>query len=746
MARLKLRNVSGRRKAGFGAEAGAILAAAGINVAGTLAGAAIGAKANKDAARQQASAMTASAQRQAQAIREQSEKAREYQQQAQDFMKEQNAENRELQKDIQIQLQMLTGQQNVNDRLEASKIRVKAGGSASSKRRLAKLNPYQRRKLGKQIKAYNNEDYDAVDEDYLARLGLVDDIDYNNDNYNLYRPYRLSAKNGISLLRGGNMPFHVTDGGGVLPVGVTPEGYELYSIAGNDHEHYHKTRGGKNKTGVGIKFANGAVVEGEGNQNSSRGELMLVTPNDAYFISKHSIGGINPTKLVEQGTHPLEAYAIQEQQKAINGISDDGSSYAKHGKKCFNGGNVDIYTLGNMNGPQLGVDTIGDTSVGVAYGVQNDMGNTKRRLRKGGRVQAADGFKTVDNRTSNINLCPYINTNLIKGIDGRIKPINPATFDPKYNQSGSSSRGGGFWNSSNGANLMAAGIGAIGNIGGAFITSHANRSAARTLSRAYDKSANLLADAYRSLRTIDMNSLRRDDFRSGHAMAALQAPISFAANQNAAIDRGLQRRIENAARNSASSAAGQTRMGQAEIDAQDMRDKVYSADQQQMQQIRQANMERLTDVSELNARLDTQASDKYTNAYLNLLQYNNDIENEKILGAANALSEGNVNAANAIAQARDASGQAWASAIGNSSLGFSNSLTAMAKRNADYQNVLVGADTDSKVSAVIMKNDRSNAINLYNSFIKSANDPTIAEKTREVYANYAALLKNRFNF
>ena len=261
MARLKLRNVSGRKKAALGADTGAILAAAGINVAGTLAGAAIGAKANKDAARQQASAMTASAQRQAQAIREQSEKAREYQQQAQDFMKEQNAENRELQKDIQMQLQMLTGQQNVNDRLEASKIRVKAGGSASSKRRLAKLNPYQRRKLGKQIKAYNNEDYDAVDEDYLARLGLIDDMDYNNDNYNLYRPYRLSAKNGISLLRGGNMPFRVLDGGGVLPVGVTPEGYELYSIAGNDHEHYHKTRGGKNKTGVGIKFANGAVVE-----------------------------------------------------------------------------------------------------------------------------------------------------------------------------------------------------------------------------------------------------------------------------------------------------------------------------------------------------------------------------------------------------------------------------------------------------------------------------------------------------
>ena len=201
MTKRRLRNAGSRPKAIFGSQEAAILAAAGINVAGTLAASAISASATKKAAQDQAKATINAAQKQSQAIKDQSLKAKEYQQEAQEFTKEQNAENRELQKDIQLQLQMLTGQQNVNDRLEASKIKVKAGGKTN-------------------------------------KLGYPQ-----------------------SLLRGGNMPFQVTDGGGVIPVGITPEGFELYEIIGNDHEHYHKTRGGKYKSGVGIKFADGNVVE-----------------------------------------------------------------------------------------------------------------------------------------------------------------------------------------------------------------------------------------------------------------------------------------------------------------------------------------------------------------------------------------------------------------------------------------------------------------------------------------------------
>ena len=274
MTRRKLRNASVRRKALFGAESGAILAAAGINVAGTMAGAALSAKASKDAARDQAAAINANAQRQAQAIREQTERSREYQQMSQDFIKEQNAENRELQKDIQMQLQMLTGQQNVNDRLEASKIQVKYGGSSSTKRKVAGLTPY----------------------------GLT--------------------KHGYSL-RGSNMPFTVTDGGGVIPLGTTPEGFDLYEIYGNDHEHYHKGPGGKYKTGVGFKFADGSVVEGEGNQNSYRGEKVLMTPHNAYFITKHTLGRVNPAKLVDEGLNPILAYNIQERIKERLVIAED---------------------------------------------------------------------------------------------------------------------------------------------------------------------------------------------------------------------------------------------------------------------------------------------------------------------------------------------------------------------------------------------------------------------------------------
>jgi hypothetical protein len=180
------------------------------------------------------------------------------------------------------------------------------------------------------------------------------------------------------------MPFVVTDGGTVIPIGRTPEGYDMYEIVGNDHEHYHKARGGKNKTGVGIKFADGNVIEGEGNQNTNQGEIMVNTPNNAYFISKHSIAGFNPAKMTLGGMHPLQAYAIQEQLKAANGISDDGKHNSSHVEKKLLGGEPNpIYDMYNQIGPQMGVDTVGDTTVGVA----SQFTDEKRSLKCGGKAR-----------------------------------------------------------------------------------------------------------------------------------------------------------------------------------------------------------------------------------------------------------------------------------------------------------------------------------------------------------------------
>ena len=680
MAIRKLKNC-GRRKALFGSKEAAILAAAGINVAGTMAASAISANATKKAAQDQANATIQSAQKQAQAIKDQSAKSKELQQESQDFVKEQNAENRELQKDIQLQLQMLTGQQNVNDRLEASKIQVKNGGSTKRKLRLAGKFP--------------------------------------------------------SFLRGSeNMPFVVTDGGTVIPIGRTPEGYDIYEILGNDHEHYHKAQGGKNKTGVGINFADGNVIEGEGNQNTTQGEIMVNTPDNAYFISKHSIAGFNPAKMTLDGMHPLQAYAIQEQLKAANGISDDGKHNSTPVEKKLLGGEPNsLYAMYNQVGPQMGVDTVGDTTVGVA----SQFTNKKRSLKCGGKTR----------RKANNGLKWNWNTGKWEGSvtnDNIQVPYAPGKQPSatKTNTSTGKNSGKGFfsdWTAGNTVDLIGSGIGALGNIGGALITASANRSAARTVADAQNRASNLMADAYRSLTGIDMNSIRKEDYAAAHAMPVLQAPVSFAQQGISKIDRSLQRTLANAGKYSASGASAQERMSRAEVNAQDARNEVYSEDQKQMQNIRQANAERVSRAAELNAQLDTQANREYASAYLDALQYNNDINNQKILGAAGALSEGAINSANTMSAAQTSNAQAWANAILGGTQGFTSSLSAMADRKAKLASALLGAGSDSQASYYATVSSEEEARREYNALItqyKAATDEDTKKRLARQINNIAS--------
>lgn len=290
MNRTKLRKA--RPKALFGiGEAAATLTAAGIQAAATTAAAAVQAKASRDAARTQATNIKSAAEKQAEAIKAQSDSEKENTERSLDLMRDQHNEELAMQKDIQMDIQRAMGQQNENARLDQGKIQVRNGGLAKGK-----------------------------------------------GNRRLAMPH--------SFLQGGNMPFIVTDGGNAIPLGTTPEGYNLYEVRGNDHEHYHKAQGGKNKTGVGFHFADGSVVEGEGNQNSNQGEYLLTTPTNAAFISKHSIDGFNPVKAVNAGMNPMQAFLLQEQIKRANGISDDGKgNYNPPVKK--NGGM--IYTRGTSN-------------------------------------------------------------------------------------------------------------------------------------------------------------------------------------------------------------------------------------------------------------------------------------------------------------------------------------------------------------------------------------------------------------
>lgn len=702
----------GRKKAVFGSQEAAILTAAGINAAASAAAAAIGASATKDAANKQAQATTAAAQRQAQAIKDQTNISKDYQLQAQNFVKEENAENRELQKDIQMQLQILTGQQNVNDRLEASKLVVKNGGMTKPR--------------------------------------------YS--------------------LQGNNMPFRVTDGGYVVHRGTTPEGYDLFEARGNDHEHYHKAPGGKYKTGVGIKFKDGNVLEVEGNQHTVQGEYILLTPSEAYAISKHTMAGFNPAKAVNMGMHPLVAFNIQEQIKQINGITDDGkktSSPVENNKKLAGGLIPNIYTMYNQTTPKLETDTVGDTAVGVAYvskdknkmkcGGKKQMkcGGKKRTLKCGGKVRkkAYNGFENWFKNPTYNSYTPYTKlpdvtisnpsagTTVNWGTGNITLPNNTIVTSNTSNTTNTTKpvttkSSGNFWNNI-GVDLAGSGISALGNLGGAWITSSANKYAANRLAEAYNQAANITADAYRSLQTIDPNSIRREDFSAAHAMPALQAPISQSAAPIAAVNRQLQRRLSNAGKYSASSAAAQNRMISAEIDAQDAKAKIEAANQEQMQKIRQDNANRISQAAMQNAQLDVEAGKQFSNAYLNLLQYNNDIENQKILGAAGALSEGATSAAGAIANAHAANATAWNSAMVNSAQSFANTLSSMATRKADLAKVMLGASGDSKANYYADMASTSEAKNYYNRLMSQYN--SIKNSTKPEDQDTKAYLKRNIN-
>lgn len=614
-----------RPKALFGADgaaaAAAILTAAGIQAGATTASSILQSKATADAAKQQSSAIIQQAKQQAESLKLQSQNNTQLQKESLDFTREQNEQNRQQQQDIQATLQLLAGQQNVNERNQRTRVAVKYGG--------------RKRKLRNTTPSYG---------------GL-------------------------------NVPFTVTDGGGVLPLDIDENGYGLYEIYGNDHKHYHKAQGGKNKTGVGIKFSDGSVVEGEGNQNTSKGEKLFITPNDAMFISKHSIDGFNPSDAVDNGMNPYDAFELQELLKLRKGYTNDGKTinYKNRNKKLAGGINN---ILNNVSVP----DNSGIIG-GAIYSVNNppveDMNNGRYSLKRGGRIKAD----------------------------------------------------GGFWN-----NYGAATIASAGNFLGAGIGMLMNNRAGRRLARAYGQAGDILADAYNQMHGIDMSEIKREDYNPAHAMAAIS---STDVNANPQLERlrrnaSAERNLVN--RSTLSSAARQQRLA-------GINDRMYQrigeveADRyNRALQIAQGNAERITDVSKVNAELDSQALKDYTNTRLNLLQYNNDIENQKIGGAAQARADAITQGASARAQFRLANANILGSALTSIGGNFSTAIESNRKREADYNNIYMGLDREDKINAVLTTGDTVRGQALYDQIEAELNYAT-GERRTELQAQLDILNK-----
>lgn len=564
--RYRLKNGGKNRpKAIFGVDgaitAAATLAAAGMTTAATL-----------KAANQQSKAVESSARTQAEVIKAQTANNTDLQKESINFQRQINQENRQQQQDIQTTLQLMAGQQNMNDRLKATQEVAKYGGRP------------KRKKLSK----------------------MTSDI----PSYG-----------------GARIPFRITDGGGVIPIQIDDAGYGLYELYGNDHDHYHKTSGGKYKSGVGIKFADGSTIEGEGNQNSNQGELLYVTPYDNMFISKHNIKGFNPTKAVQEGMHPQDAFDVQQQIKAIYGINDDGSKTNKSSYKQV-----------------------------AKYGGH-------RRLKCGGRIKKGNG---------------------------------------------------GFWQNYAGATYNAA-----GNLLGAGITAIGNGIAGRKLSNAYNNAGNILADAYSQMHGIDLSEVNRSDYTPAHVMAAVSNADTNINPQLERIRRDAAAQSKQVNNSTMSSAARQQRLAGINDRSLQRASEQYAYKQNEDQKIQQANAERIQQASAANAQLDAQANQEYAKSKLALMQYNNDIENSKIAGAAQARADAMTQSSAASATAWQNSMNAIGSAIANTGQGFASSYEAIRKSDDDFANTYAGLGNEQQVKAALLRYERTGDDSYINSLLNS---------------------------
>lgn len=602
-----------RKKAMFGAD-GAIMAAATLTAAGMNVGATL--KSAKD----QAKAILESTKTQAQVIKDKIKNDTTLQQESMNFTRQQNKENRDQYQETQNTLQLLVSQENMNNRLENTKVAVKYGG----------------------------------------------------------RPKKLKQMQPL-FYGGDNRPFVVTDGGGAIPLQTDINGYGLYELYGNDHEHYHKTSSGKQKSGVGIKFKDGSVVEGEGNQNTNSGEKLLVTPNDAMFISKHSIAGFNPSKAIDMGMNPKDAFNIQQYLKLIKGINDDGSRMnLPRRRKALAG--MDI--LNAVNQTQYPQNGTVDVAAGAAYAAQNipqqDVEPKVAIAKCGGHRKLKCG--------------------------GRIKAEN------------------GYWQNYGGATYSG-----IGNIVGAGMNVLGNYFAGNMLSKAYTKAGNILEDAYNQMQGISLSELNREDYSLGNIMAVIRSADT---NINPQLER-LRRNADNERRtvnaNTLSSAARQQRLAGINDRMYQRMGEQFAYKHNEDEKIKQGNAARIQETSVQKAYLDAKARQAYGNARLNLLQYNNNIKNQKIAGKAQSLADGITQSSMARSNAMVNSINAITSGLQATSNQFASAYDANRKEKADFTNTYIGLGNEDQVKAAILRYEQTGDKSFIESLLKSS---TISDEER----------------
>lgn len=566
-------------------------AAAAIQAAATLTAAGISAAATAKSAKEQANAMKANADAQAKA----QTAAAKVNSEALAQQNENNTENVtnqiEAQKELQQSQNDIMKEMNLNLALQAGK-----------------QNAEQREEQAKIVVKCGGS---------LRGKRLAGGLTLQDSNY------VVPVGQGLVLLRGGS-PTHPQD---------------------QTHSNSHKNIiSGRYNKGSYLKVGN-KEIEAEAGGNRTTGEI--IDPSNKFVYSQRRFlpDGTSPVEKILAGYPKGEVALEQELTKKLLGIKNNGNKamYGRRYLKC--GGHCRTKAEGGWAPYKYYKDTL-NTS-------QRNLQNYYASLPGSNIMPNSDYF--YDDRVS---IVPII-SDPVKGSDyiSNLK-VNPNLINGTNNGNKSS-----WWSRQSSATQSAI-IGGAANLGGTLLSAlgngiasgymrRANNYANDILTNARNQTRDTYIDAYNKMHGIDANGLiNEDDFKATHAIANVRAGRFNINPQLAQVERDSSRQLRSIRGGINSALARQRLMSDVATRSQDARDKLYGEQTNQVEKINQNNIAQLNEVAMKNAELDTRSKTNLSALKVDVAKYNNDIENTKLQGIADATADALMGNAQGSAQTR----------------------------------------------------------------------------------------------
>lgn len=250
-----------------------------------------------------------------------------------------------------------------------------------------------------------------------------------------------------------------------------------------------------------------------------------------------------------------------------------------------------------------------------------------------------------------------------------------------------------------------------GNLLGAGITMIGNMVAGNKLADAYNEYGNMMAEAYSKMKGIDLKEIQKENYVAPHTLAVIRRADTNINPQLERERRNTTSEKKAISKNIISSAARNNLLGSINDRSTQRLNELYSYKHNEDEKIKQTNAERITNTANENANRDIQSNRDYTSVIIDALKYNNDIDNQKIMGMASSRAGAMTSAASVRSNALASSLQGLGNALSNTATGFANSYNAVQQEKNTFATHFDKLDDIQQVDAAIrryqLKGDKS---------------------------------------